>query len=82
MIQEGLLWYDNDPQRKVVDKIQRAAERYRARLHRKPTVCYLNAKDLDGELEEIDGLHIKAVTNILPHHFLVGVEQTSVSKVA
>lgn len=79
MMQEGLLWYDNDPNRKVVDKINRAVERYRTKLRHKPTVCYLNIKDLDSEIEEVDGVFLKPAPNILPHHFLLGVEQNSIS---
>ena len=77
MVREGLLWYDNDPQRKVVDKVSRAVERYRSKLRHKPTVCYLNVKDFDGDIEEGNGVFLKPVSNILPHHFLIGVEATN-----
>jgi hypothetical protein len=76
---EGLLWFDNDPKRKIADKISRAIERYQTKLQRKPTVCYLNVNDFNGEIAEVNGVQLKPMTNIRPHHFLVGVEQTSVS---
>jgi hypothetical protein len=76
---EGLLWFDNDPKRKVSDKVSRAIERYQAKLQRKPTICYLNVKDFNGDIAEVNGVRLKPVTNIRPHHFLVGVESTSVA---
>jgi hypothetical protein len=74
-MREGLLWFDKDPNRKIGDKISRAAERYQAKLQHKPTVCYLSIEDFSGEVEEVNGIRLKPAHNIRPHHFLIGVEQ-------
>lgn len=73
-MKEGLLWYDNDPQRKLVDKVQQAARCYQAKLRHKPTVCYINAGEFNTKIDKISGIHLKPATNVLPHHFFVGVE--------
>ncbi len=73
-MREGLLWFDNDPQRKLADKIKRAATRYQVKFGRKPNLCYLNAVDFDGQTEEINGIRLRAVTNILRHHLWIGVD--------
>lgn len=71
---EGLLWFDSDPNRKIADKINRAARRYQDRLNHKPTVCYLNTQEFDEKFSEVDGILLKPKGNILPHHYLVGIE--------
>jgi hypothetical protein len=76
-MKEGLLWYDNDPQRKLTEKVKQAAQCYQSRLRRKPTVCYINAAEFDTEVDQINGIHLRPATNVLPHHFFVGVEQDS-----
>lgn len=76
-MREGLLWYDKDPNRQLVDKINRAAERYQAKLRHKPTICYLSVEDYDDKIQEVNGILLKPVNNIRPHHFLIGVEQAA-----
>jgi hypothetical protein len=74
MIQEGLLWFDDDPARATGDKIARAAQRYRQKYGHSPDVCYVHPAHLKesslGLSEEIKVLPAKSV---LPHHFWLGV---------
>ena len=74
---EGLLWFDSDPNRNIVDKINQAARRYQQKLDQQPTVCYLNIQEFDEKCSEIDGILLKPRDNILRHHYLVGIEQTN-----
>lgn len=39
MITEGLLWFDDDPRRPLLEKIANAVERYSERTGWQPTVC-------------------------------------------
>ena len=73
-MREGLLWFDNDPKRNLADKIGRAVTRYQVRFGRKPTTCYLNASDFDGQIEEIEGISLRPATDVRPHHFWIGVD--------
>ena len=52
-MREGLLWFDNDPNRKLADKISRAVTRYQVRFGCRPTTCYLSVRDFDGQTDKI-----------------------------
>ena len=41
----------------------------------KPTVCYLNSNDFDGDIEEVNGVYLKPASYIQPNYFWIGVEQ-------
>lgn len=79
-MKEGLLWYDNDPQRNLADKVGQAATRYQAKFGRKATVCYLNEAELNGQPRDIRGIRLLSNPNVLRHHFLVGEENRSIHK--
>ena len=79
----GLLWYDGDNQRTLLEKVQRAAQRYRQKLGRTPTMCYVHPSSLSGlagpglALDcRLDGcparIWVIAATCVLPHHFWMG----------
>jgi len=78
-MKEGLLWFDNDPRRKLADKVGQAATRYQMRFGRRPTVCYLNVAEMNGEAGEIKGIRLQPASNVLRHHFWVGVENETVT---
>jgi hypothetical protein len=69
----GLLWYDNDPQRRIEEKIRHAAQRYQEKFGRAPDICYVNPAMLAQVQEPVSHLQVVGKPNILPHHFLVGV---------
>lgn len=81
----GLLWYDADPQAGLPEKVERAAQRYRQKLGRCPTVCYLHPAALDAAEPVVDccldggtTAHVRlvAAAQVLPHHFWLGEEDT------
>jgi hypothetical protein len=74
-VKEGLLWFDNDPNRKLADKISQAVTRYQVRFGRRPTTCYVNNLDVKDSLEEINGICLRPVADVGRHHFWIGVEQ-------
>lgn len=76
-MQEGLLWYDADPNRGLGDKVARAAARYQTKFGRRPNVCYVHVSLLEAGLEEMDGVRLVARRNVLKHHFWIGVAETT-----
>jgi len=85
-MKSGLLWYDADSQASLPDKVARAAQRYRQKLGRCPTLCYVHPTVLGGgELElacRLDGgitirVRMVASAQVLPHHFWLGEEEAS-----
>jgi hypothetical protein len=77
-MKEGLLWFDNDPRRKLTDKIGQASTRYQVKFGRRPTVCYVNEADLAVQVKEVKGIRLQAVSNVLRHHLWVGVDNDPV----
>jgi hypothetical protein len=80
-MQTGLLWFDNDPHRDTVLKITDAARRYREKFGVVPNTCYVNrAASEGGELKlslqglPASSLRVIPVSNVLLHHFWVGIE--------
>jgi len=80
-MQSGLLWFDNDPQRGLTNKIEDAVRRYQEKYGRSPNTCYVNsalfnrgvATDAPPTNSQL-ALRIVPKANILPHHFWVGEE--------
>jgi hypothetical protein len=79
----GLLWYDADLQAGLPDRIARAAERYRQKFGRTPTLCYVNPAVLAGQAEpevevefRLDGTSVRiqviAAAHVLLHHYWLG----------
>jgi hypothetical protein len=75
-MKEGLLWFDNDPQRKLNDKINQAARRYQTKFGKKPTTCYLNVSDFEGETETGEGIRLMPTRDVLRHHFWIGIDNS------
>ena len=73
-MREGLLWFDKDPRRKLVDKVGQAAIHYQAKFGCQPTTCYLNAADYEGQPDEVNGVRLRTASNVLRYHFWIGVE--------
>jgi hypothetical protein len=80
-MQTGLLWYDGDPNRGLVAKIEDAARRYREKFGQTPDTCYIsNTVVTDAGMQQtLSSLAVRVVpsTTIRPHHFWVGREETS-----
>jgi len=78
MLQEGLLWFDDDPVRPVGDKVARAIQRYRQKYGHNPNVCYVHPAHLrEGGAESADGVKVLPAKSILPHHFWLGMAADS-----
>ncbi len=75
----GLLWFDNDPQRSLSAKVQDAALRYQEKFGVAPNACYVNRAAVgDAEvIVPVRGLNLRVIPSrqILAHHFWVGVDQ-------
>jgi len=76
MMQEGLLWFDADPKRSLAEKVKRAADRYRYKFGRRPNLCYINPATLGDGPVECHGVRLVPATNVLKHHFWIGVEDS------
>jgi hypothetical protein len=82
IMQTGLLWFDNDPHREMAVKIEDAVRRYKEKFGMAPNTCYVNQAAFDGgELKlalqgiQVASLRVIPVSNVLLHHFWVGIEE-------
>ena len=76
---EGLLWYDDDPRRELAEKIGRAARRYRQKFGAPPNVCYVHPLALggngNGEEQKVGQVRVAPLPSVLRHHFWLGREE-------
>ena len=72
----GLLWYDDDPKRSLVEKVCRAAHYYKRKHGVAADVCYVHPSVLRiGETEKgLDGVRIAPLDTVLINHLWVGRE--------
>jgi hypothetical protein len=72
MMKLGLLWFDDDTKRKVVEKLDEAAERYAERFGVRPTLAHLNPAQAEGLAHR--RLRICGDPGLRRNYFLVGVD--------
>ncbi len=70
-MQIGLLWYDRDPKRPLVQKIEAAAERYLEKYGVAPDTCHVNPRELVGDAP----LRLVGNPLIQPNYLWIGVEE-------
>lgn len=81
----GMLWFDNDPKDELNIKIERAANYYRSKYGRNPTLCFVHPSMLPSETPQngstlrtkYTGIEIRSNRSILPNHFWLGVNNTN-----
>lgn len=76
-MREGLLWFDDNAGRSLLDKIERAANRYRQKYGHVPNVCYVHPTMIDNQEAKLGALRLVAAHNVLPNHFWLGVMEAS-----
>lgn len=72
LLQEGMLWFDDSPERSLAAKIERAAKHYQAKYGCAPNTCYVHSATLPAELPS-GPLNVCARAEVLPHHLWLGV---------
>jgi hypothetical protein len=68
----GMLWFDNDPKSTMAEKIRKAANYYERKYGSKPTLCFINPKNLEANLA-VEGIQITASSQVLQGHYWLGV---------
>lgn len=72
-MKSGMLWMDADTRRTLEEKIQRAAEYYKAKYGDEPDLCFVNPATLPDEEAKIGQLTVQRRRTVLPDHFWMGV---------
>lgn len=69
----GLLWFDDNPMRKIEEKVRRAAARYQQKFGSRPNVCYVHPSLLggNGRSLRVGEVEVRPSRTVLPYHFLL-----------
>ncbi|HEY7350141.1 MAG TPA: hypothetical protein VH599_17615 [Ktedonobacterales bacterium] len=73
MMKLGLLWFDDDSKRAVVEKLNEAAERYAERFGAPPTLAHLNPTQAEGLAHR--RMRVCGDPGLRRNYFLVGVDE-------
>ncbi|MCP4539058.1 MAG: hypothetical protein GY832_18135 [Chloroflexi bacterium] len=76
----GLLWFDDDPLKKLDEKVKRAVAHYQHKYGQAPTLCFVHANVFDGNgkkngVKKAGGVEIRVGRSVLPHHFWLGMAE-------
>jgi hypothetical protein len=80
----GLLWFDDDPRRKLEEKVQRAAAHYERKYGQVPDLCYVHPSALDNgngkrgkrsDVMKAGEVEVRAGRSVLLHHFWLGMAE-------
>jgi hypothetical protein len=74
-----MLWFDDNQQRDLTAKIVRAATHYETKYGARPTLCYLHPSMLASGAAQLTDIEVRAVNNVLPHHFWIGVDDEPIT---
>jgi hypothetical protein len=70
-----MLWYDDDKERTLEEKVELAADYYRQKFGRAPTLCLVNPRSMNGGTQRVAKVELRAAHNVLLHHFWVGIAE-------
>ena len=78
----GMLWFDNDSNSDLVDKVSRAAQYYAGKYGNHPNLCFINPSmvvedegNISGEEKITAGqVEVRLTNSVLPHHFWIGTQ--------
>lgn len=77
MMKLGLLWFDDDAKRKVLEKLDEAAERYAERFGVRPTLAHVNPAQAEGLKHR--RMRVCGDPGLRRNYFLLGVDEAEAS---
>jgi hypothetical protein len=73
-LKTGLLWFDDNPNRDLEEKVLRAAAYYERKYGQTPTVCFVNTTAVNG-VKKAGHVQIRGSRSVLAHHFWIGIAE-------
>lgn len=70
----GLLWYDNDKNKSMTQKVKDAARRYEQKYQHPANLAHVNSNDFPF-IGVVDGIEIRIKYTIMPNHVWIGVKE-------
>ena len=71
----GMLWFDNDENRTLEEKLNHAVTRYIFKYGSSPNICYVHPSMLLGGYPALEGITVRGSNMVLPYHFWLGHEK-------
>lgn len=75
----GLLWYDDDKQRSLEEKVNRAVAYYWSKYGESANTCFVHPRMLapDGAPRTIGAVIVRPMRNVIKNHFWLGIERST-----
>jgi len=79
-MREGMLWFDNNADKSLYERVERAARHYESKYGYRPNVCYIHPSTLYAEHKpseialSVGNVDLRESNSVLPNHFWLGVE--------
>ncbi len=70
----GMLWFDDDPQKALAQKVREAAAYYR-RKYGEPNICFVPPQALPQGSLSVAGVRVLPLATVPPEHLWLGVEE-------
>jgi hypothetical protein len=70
----GIFWLDDGTGRGLEQAVSRAAETFRSRFHREPTLCLVPPGMLHEGRTRLRGLAVREHATLPPRHLWIGIE--------
>ena len=70
----GMLWFDDNPNLALKNKIEKAVAYYRQKYHHEPNLCLIHPSMMDKDRPEFDQLTVRSYRPVLPGHLWIGIE--------
>lgn len=78
-MRSGALYFDNNPDRSLADKVRGAAKQYKEAYGEQPTTCFVNPlmMALGTSSMKVEGVDVYITNSVLLNHLWVGVVNES-----
>ena len=70
----GIFWLDDGTSRGLEQAVSRAAEHFRSRFHREPTLCLVPSGMLHEGRSRLRGLAVREHSTLPPRHLWIGID--------
>ena len=91
MMEEGMLWFDNDQKADLDSKVERAVEYYQKKYGDRPNLCFVHPSMLmrngggnkakkigkNGSQPTSKSVELRPSISMMPNHFWIGMGQSS-----
>jgi hypothetical protein len=76
MMKVGMLWFDEDRESDVAQKIRRASDYYRQKYGRWPNLCFVHPESIgENGLSPDVAIKVGSSQTLLQNHYWIGIEE-------